>query len=164
MKKIITSALFIFGIPILFIALHLNAAENKKANNLSTKIVSPTKAKSTGQKFQLQKDQYSLEMNNKITIYNVKDYEGLSLTSNCFKKGKPFCQAYTASFKKVDTHGAKTPTPYHNNLGSTHCSLIGGSGVIVKSSTGGESDFCLFKDGSMVSSWSAYYKTYPQKQ
>ena len=175
MKRIITSTFFIFAIPMLFIVIHLNAAESTKQNRssmvnqkqknrktLQTKDAVKNTAQNTTKL--LKKDQYSVEKDNKITIYTVKDYEGLSLTSNCFKNGKPNCEAYTAGLKKVDTHNTKPTTPYNNNLGSLHCSLIGGSGVIAKSQTNGESDFCLFKDGSMVSSWSAYYKIYPQKK
>ncbi len=156
MKKIITSALFVFGLPILFLAFNLEAAENTKAK---AQKVTPTATKSVS----LKENQYSLDKDNKITVYTVKDYDGLTLTSNCFKKNKPNCQAYTSGLKKVDTQNTKPVTQYNNNMGSIHCSLIGGKGVIVKSHTGGESDFCLFKDGSMVSSWSAYYKIFPQK-
>jgi putative hemolysin len=112
----------------------------------------------------LKSNEYSLSYeNNKTTVFGTKIHEGLLLSQNCFKSKTPQCQAYTKSIQitnsKPEDH---MKSPYHNNLGAIHCELMGGKGLIAKTSTNDDSDFCQFEDGSMVSSWSAYYKTHPQ--
>lgn len=116
----------------------------------------------------LKENQYSLDKDNKITIFSTQLYDGLLLSEHCFKNTniktaaqsqKPTCEAYTKSLQKPAQKAEDNlPTPYNNNLGSIHCKLIGGTGLIAKSHKNNESDFCEFKDGSIVSSWSAYYK------
>ncbi len=114
----------------------------------------------------LKHDQYSLNYdNNKFTVFSTKTHQGLLLSSSCFKGNTPKCQAYTKSIQATNTKPQENmKSPYHNNLGAIHCELMGGKGLIAKTSTNDDSDFCQFSDGSMVSSWSAYYKTHPQSQ
>lgn len=114
----------------------------------------------------LKNNQYSLNYdNNKTTVFSTKTHEGLLLSDNCFKGKIPQCQAYLKSIQATNTKPEENmKSPYHNNLGAIHCELMGGKGLIAKTSTNDDSDFCQFEDGSMVSSWSAYYKTHPQSQ
>jgi putative hemolysin len=114
----------------------------------------------------LKNNQYALNYeNNKTIVFSTKIHEGLLLSENCFKGKTPKCQAY---FKSIQTTSSKPEenmkSPNHNNLGAIHCELMGGKGLIAKTSTNDDSDFCQFEDGSMVSSWSAYYKTHPQSR
>ena len=114
---------------------------------------------------QLQTNQYSLNMDKKIKIFSTKIHEGLLLSQDCFKTKSPKCEAYTHSLKKPASKPEDNmKSPYHNNFAAIHCELIGGKGLIAKTFDGNDDDFCLFNDGSMVSSWSAYYKTNPPNQ
>lgn len=122
------------------------------------KVQTPTMPK-------LKPHQYALSMNNKYKVIDTKIFEGLLLTQNCFKGQNPSCEAYNKSIKKVAGNPQDhMKSPFHNNIGAIHCELMGGRGMIARTPEGDQSDFCLFKDGSMVSSWSAYYKTNPPTQ
>ena len=112
----------------------------------------------------LKNNEYSLSYeNNKTAVFGTRIHEGLLLSQHCFKSKTPKCLAYTKSIQTINTKPEENmKSPYHNNLGAIHCELMGGKGLIAKTSTNDESDFCQFEDGSMVSSWSAYYKTHPQ--
>lgn len=113
----------------------------------------------------LKPNQYSLSFDNKTTVFSTQIHQGLLLSQNCFKGKTPNCQAYTKSIETTNTKPQDNmKSPYHNNFGAIHCELMGGKGLIAKTSTNDDSDFCQFPDGSMVSSWSAYYKTHPQVQ
>lgn len=114
----------------------------------------------------LKNNQYALNYgNNKTTVFSTKMHDGLLLSDNCFKGKTPKCQAYAKSVQTTNTKPEDNmKSPYHNNLGAIHCELMGGKGLIAKTSTHDDSDFCQFEDGSLVSSWSAYYKTHPQSQ
>lgn len=133
-----------------------------------------TPVKPSAQELMAQKNQPKLKANeyslsfekNKTIIFATKSHEGLLLSQNCFKSTTtPKCQAYTKSIQTQNTKPENNmKSPFHNNLGAIHCELMGGKGLIAKTSTNDDSDFCKFEDGSMVSSWSAYYKTHPQSQ
>lgn len=114
----------------------------------------------------LKENQYLLNFgNNKSTVFSTKMHDGLLLSEDCFKGKAPKCQAYIKSIQAANTKPEDNmKSPYHNNLGAIHCELMGGKGLIAKTSTNDDSDFCQFTDGSLVSSWSAYYKTHPQSQ
>lgn len=122
--------------------------------------VNPSPATTPVARRALKEHEYSLDKDNKIKTFGTRLYEGLLLSENCFKRknAKPKCSAFSKSLKKITVKAEdNTESPYHNNLGSIHCKLLGGTGLIAKSHQNNESDFCQFKDGSMVSSWSAYY-------
>lgn len=135
--------------------------------------VGSTAKKHSSTPAQLKENQYSLDKDNKITVFKTTLYDELLLSEHCFpgqalgdktttksQLKKPTCQAYTESLKTRSVKPEdKLETEFHNNLGSVHCKIMGGTGLIAKSHQNGESDFCLFKDGSMVSSWSSYYKS-----
>lgn len=127
---------------------------------------SPEELMALKNKPKLKSNEYSLSYEaNKTTVFATKNHEGLLLSQNCFKGKTPQCQAYTKSIQSTNTKPQDNmKSPYHNNFGAIHCELMGGRGLIAKTSTNDDSDFCKFEDGSMVSSWSAYYKTHPQSQ
>lgn len=128
--------------------------ELKKALNTPVKQ-NKTAASST----KLQKNQYSLDKDGKVTVFSTKVFSDLKLSEHCFKNSKslkPNCEAWDASHKKINQNDIKLKTPEMNNKAAIYCDLIGGQNVIVKTYQHSESDFCLFKDGSLVSSWSAY--------
>ncbi len=153
-------------------------AQSQSQKATPPKPAAKAKPAKTSPKKTLQENQYSLDKDNKITIFKTTLYDNLLLSEDCFPGQslgnqttpkttlkKPTCMAYTKSLNKT----TKKPednfeTPFHNNLGSIHCKLMGGTGLIAKSHENGESDFCQFNDGSMVSSWSAYYKTNPSNE
>lgn len=138
-----------------------NAKMTKEAADAKNKTQNKKIAKKQGPK--LKPNEFSLNMGNKTTVFSTQTHEDLLLSQNCFKNGKPKCDAYTNSLKKpTEKPEDHMKSPFHNNFGAIHCGLIGGKGLIAKTPSGDESDFCLFKDGSMVDSWSAYYKTNPQ--
>ena len=141
-------------------------AANSKNQDSTTKKTStkkpPTAAPLLTEKINLKPNEYLLNFDTGNKIFSTKMYEGLNLSTDCFESKVPKCDAYTKSVKKLSTQPEdKMKSPYHNNLGAIHCELMGGKGLIAKTSSGNDDDFCVFNDGSMVSSWSAYYKTHP---
>ena len=135
--------------------------QSSKTKKTSTKKP-PTAAPLLTEKINLKPNEYLLNFDTGNKIFSTKMYEGLNLSTDCFESKVPKCDAYTKSIKKLSTQPEdKMKSPYHNNLGAIHCELMGGKGLIAKTSSGNDDDFCVFNDGSMVSSWSAYYKTHP---
>ena len=136
--------------------------DDPKNPQLKCSIKIPTKPQKQVQKPKLKPNEYSLSYDaNKTTVFATKLHEGLLLSQNCFKKKTPNCLAYTKSLETTNSKPQENmKSPYHNNIGAIHCELMGGKGLIAKTSTNDESDFCQFEDGSMVDSWSAYYKTH----
>ena len=123
---------------------------------------SPAPAPSLNEKIVLKPNEYLLKFDTGDKIFSTKMFEGLNLSTDCFEFNLPKCDAYLKSLTKMATISVdKMKSPYHNNLGAIHCELLGGKGLIAKTSKGNDDDFCVFKDGSMVSSWSAYYKNHP---
>lgn len=142
-----------------------NTAQAKNAANVNAKATTPNASPATPPTPKLKPNEYSIATDKSVKIFSTSLYQGLLLSENCLKTKTPNCQAYTASLKKPATKPSDNmKSPYHNNFGAIHCQLIGGTGLIVKTYEGHDSDFCEFKDGSLVSSWSAYYKTHPQTQ
>ncbi len=86
----------------------------------------------------------------------TKKYEELILSESCFKSGKPQCQAYQVSLKKVPSSLPKTSMAPHP--AAHYCQDVGGNNRIAKDATGAQYDYCLFKDGSLIDSWSLYNK------
>lgn len=152
MKLILILTFFGFNI-----AVH---AQTKGAAHINAKTT-PTSTP----KIKLKPNEYSIATDKNTKIFSATLYQGLLLSQNCFKAKTPKCQAYTASLTKPASKPSDNmKSPYHNNFGAIHCQLIGGTGLIAKTYEGHDSDFCEFKDGSLVSSWSAYYKTNPPNQ
>lgn len=146
MKIIFTAILFISNLlltPSIF-------AEKVKTANKTT--VAANK--------KLEKDTYIFNKDDQSKQFKIKEFGNLKLTEDCFQNAKslkPNCEAYTAALIKIEDSQYKQISPYHNHQASLHCELIGGKNVIAKTSENNDMDFCLFKDGSMVSSWSAFY-------
>jgi len=107
----------------------------------------------------LGKDEYAIFYNDDYIVVKLKEYEKLDLTTNCFKKNKPNCMAYKVALEKA----APPKISYSQalNLGAIYCENVGGRNLIGNDKDLRQSNFCRFKDGSMVTSWSMYFKQYP---
>ncbi len=107
----------------------------------------------------LKSDEYAVFTDEAYKIFKTKKYEEFELDMSCFKKAKPDCVAYTMAQVKP-----KKPVFKHesiNNIAAIHCADISGKNLIALDSKKREYNFCLFKDGSMLNSWSAYFKYNP---
>ena len=137
--------------------------DDSKNPQLKCSKRTPVKADHNMKKARLKANEYTLNYGeNKSKTFTTVLYDGLLLSGDCFKDKKPKCQAFAKTTTTLNTKPQENlKSPYHNNLGAIHCELMGGKGLIAKSSSNDESDFCQFEDGSMVSSWSSYYKTHP---
>lgn len=155
-KKLFSSLIVLF---LIFFVTFLTQAAKAKTPKSGSKASKPVTETDT--KIKLAKDEYLIQYNHEKDVrFKTKEYENLELSTNCFKFNKPKCQAFEKSLLGTkEKHTDHMISPSHNNWGAIHCPLIGGENVLVKTSQGNESDFCQFKDGSLVSSWSAYYKT-----
>ena len=96
----------------------------------------------------------------KYKIFKVFEAEGLSLSSDCkVSTGKMKCQAFEASGKSIaDVHfsdGRVTPA-------SQLCSQLSGKNLIAFNSKKEEHNYCEFADGSLVNSWTLFYKYFPK--
>jgi putative hemolysin len=143
------------------------AAEAALIKGMSKRVLRPnsssnSKNQSAQNSPKLKSNEYTIASDTSRKIFSTKVYDGLLLSSHCFKTKKPSCQALAVSLKKINSDPTKNlKSPYHNNFGANHCQAMGGVGLIAKTYEGHDSDFCEFKDGSLVSSWSAYFKTHP---
>lgn len=156
--KLKTKKINILSIFLILSLLNLPLISQAESTNKKTEV--KKKSSPTPAPVKLASNEYLIQYKNKDIRFKTKTTEQLELSENCFKKNKPDCEAYKKSLvgtkESLEKHMI---SPTHNNMAAINCSLIGGEGIIVKTSSGNESDFCEFKDGSKVSSWSAYYKT-----
>lgn len=107
----------------------------------------------------LKSDEYAVFIEDKYRIFKTKKYEELEFDTSCFKGSKPDCDAY--KFSQVRPIN---PPPKHeamNNFAAIACENITGRNMIALDKDRNEYNFCLFKDGSMVNSWSMYFKYNP---
>lgn len=109
----------------------------------------------------LGKNEFAVYTNNNYEIVRIKEFNKLELGESCFKneKAEPKCEAYKVSRAKHNL--PRSQTEYTSSPGSMYCKAMGGTSKVGISETGAESDFCFFKDGSSVRSWSAYFLHYP---
>lgn len=88
----------------------------------------------------------------------VREFQQLKLSVNCFKTETPQCEAWAAAQKKADRK--KLPQALAGNPAARYCLDAGGENIIAKSE-GSELDYCRFKDGSMIEAWGLYEKFNP---
>lgn len=89
----------------------------------------------------------------------VIEKDGVTISQACFKSGKLRCQAWDAVLNKK----ALTRTPgvgVVGNPAARYCHDHNANNRIVLDRKKNEYDYCLFSDGSMIDSWSLYYKHY----
>ncbi|CAE78265.1 DUF333 domain-containing protein [Bdellovibrio bacteriovorus] len=89
----------------------------------------------------------------------VQEYQNLKLSVDCFKGKTPTCEAWSAAQKQAPR--ANLPQALAGNPAARYCLDAGGENRIAKSEKGGEFDYCLFKDGSMIEAWGLYLKFNP---
>lgn len=106
----------------------------------------------------LKDGQFTFFLENKYLIFSsVKDGE-LIYSENCKATE---CDAVKAAKKKLPFPTVKMPGMY--NPGSAYCSDHSGKPLIALDKAGDSYDFCRFKDGSLVDSWSMLFNHYPTK-
>nr|BFD57967.1 hypothetical protein CKG001_00740 [Bdellovibrio sp. CKG001] len=87
----------------------------------------------------------------------VIEKDGVTISKSCLKSGKMKCQAWDAVLNKK----ALTPTPgvgVVGNPAARYCHDYNANNLIVLDAKKNEYDYCVFSDGSMIDSWSLYYK------
>lgn len=108
----------------------------------------------------LKESEYAVFVEDKYEIFTTEKVEELELDSNCAKKKPPTCLAFLARER-----GGKGPVaPKHpglNNPAALFCEAQEGRNLIAMNFKKQEFNFCRFKDGSMVNSWSLYLKKNP---
>jgi uncharacterized protein len=109
----------------------------------------------------LKADEYAIFLDDSYKIFKTKKFQKLELALNCFKKDKPVCNAYEHSGIKPKNLSLKHESM--NNMAAVHCEAVGGRNLIALDSKNNQFNFCWFYDGSMVNSWSMYYKHNPSE-
>lgn len=110
----------------------------------------------------LNKDEYAIFIKNKYIKFKTKKYEGLELDMSCFTKSiKPVCKAY--EFSQIRPKNLKIKNEAMNNFAALTCESVFGSNLLALDFQRNDYNFCRFDDGSMVNSWSLFYKHFPKK-
>lgn len=126
-------------------------------------MVSTSFAETTLKAPKLGPNEFAVFKDEKYQIVKIKNYKSLELDESCFKSKstEPSCQAYKMSLQKFNmpANNAK----YMNSPAAEYCKAMTGKSFVGVSSTGAESDFCFFGDGSVVKSWSAFYLHFPKR-
>ncbi len=107
----------------------------------------------------LKTGEYAVFIDEAYKIFKTKIHEEFELETSCFKKDKPECDAYT--FAQVKLKNVNIKHEALNNFAAIHCANITGKNLIAFDADRKEYNFCFFKDGSMVNSWSVYFKYRP---
>ena len=108
---------------------------------------------------ELKTDEYAVFIDEAYKIFKTKTHEEFELETSCFKKDKPECDAYT--FAQVKPKNITLKHQGLNNFAAIHCADITGRNLIALDADRKEYNFCFFKDGAMVNSWSVYFKHRP---
>lgn len=134
-------------------------AQNKKAIPASQKISSPMHEEVSEKIPSLKADEFAIYLEDSYQIFKTKNFEKLELSESCFKNNKPNCIAYHVGSEKLAA--AKLSVPNATNLAAINCQNAGGRSLVALDSKHNEYNFCRFSDGSMVTSWSMYFKHNP---
>lgn len=101
----------------------------------------------------LKKGEYAVFITDAYVIFKTQKFENLELDTKCFKSKKPQCEAYAmAKIKPKDIQSLGGAT----NLAAINCENMNGRNMIAVDMQHNEFNFCRYKDGSMVNSWSMY--------
>lgn len=121
----------------------------KKNLTMSSPIQAPAHAKIPP----LKKGEYAVFITDAYVIFKTQKIENLELDTKCFKNNKPQCEAYAmAKIKPKDIESLGGAT----NLAAVNCENMNGRNMIAVDMDRNEYNFCRYKDGSMVNSWSMY--------
>ncbi len=108
-------------------------------------------------------DQFALYNQGHYQIFSLLEVDGLKLDESCKSKLKPTCAAYQVGINgKVNHQVNHKNGEFNGSPASQFCSDLGGANLIALNSQKQEFNFCEFKDGSLVNSWSLYYKRNPK--
>lgn len=109
---------------------------------------------------QVSEGEFAVFSGTKYKIFKVFEAEGLSLSGDCkVSSGKMKCQAFAASTKSIaDVHFSDARITPASQL----CSQLSGKNFIAFNSKKEEHNYCEFADGSLVNSWSLFYKYFPK--
>lgn len=107
----------------------------------------------------LKPDEYAVFYNDQYQVFKTKKQDKLEFSTNCFKNNKLDCEAFRLSQLKNVKLAIKDPEM--QNWGALYCDAIFGRNLIALDQKGNQYNFCRFQDGSMVNSWSLYFKAYP---
>ncbi len=96
----------------------------------------------------------------KYKKFRSYEEDALVLSSDCQStSGKRKCEAKLAVARATE----KTFVPEPNISPAAHlCNVVAGTSLIVLDQKKQELNFCQFSDGSMVGSWSLFYKIFPK--
>jgi|GEM_PF-3558438 len=141
-----------------FFILNTNAAEKSKPATTTVTATKPVPKKYATVP-SLKKGEYAVFIEDSYKVFKTKKFEDFELETSCFKNEKPKCDAY--SFAQVKPKPITLKHEGLNNFAAIHCSEITGKNLIAFDDERKEYNFCLFRDGSMVNSWSVYFKYHP---
>ncbi len=104
-------------------------------------------------------DHYAVFEKETYRIFKTFQFERLDLSADCLNQdNKPKCLAYLNSLN----HPIES-SKFRGSPASKICTELTGINLIAFNHKKQEVNFCEFKDGSMVNSWTLYYKHYPKK-
>jgi putative hemolysin len=108
----------------------------------------------------VKENEITVFIEDKYKIFQIKKENEVVFTKDCLDKKKT-CLAYQATEKAIPLPGPKAP-----GLGmpaADYCDAKGGRNLIAFDNKRDEVNYCFFKDGTAVGSWSMYFKHYPAK-
>ena len=135
------------------------AAKIEPVKSIVTPKLAGEKDTNSGTIPKLNSDEYAIFIDQSYKIFKTKTFEKLELSENCFKKTKPDCIAFSVSQSKPGP--VKITTEGATNLAAINCANLGGKNLIGMNSKRDQFNFCRFEDGSMITSWSMYFKYNP---
>lgn len=106
----------------------------------------------------LKPNEIAVFLDEKYTIVKTKTIDGIIFDEKCATQKA--CEAKSALAKKKEFPSA--PHPAMQNPAAHYCTSYGAKNLVAVSPTGGEVNFCHFKDGSYVNSWDLFYKHFPK--
>lgn len=134
-------------------------ANTKTTKSIITPKLAGEKDTNSGSIPKLNSDEYAVFIDESYKIFKTKTFEKLELSENCFKKTKPDCIAFAVSQSKPGP--VKITTEGATNLAAINCANVGGKNLIGMNAKRDQFNFCRFEDGSMITSWSMYFKYNP---
>lgn len=135
----------------LYVSFSVHAEENKKSN--PPKALAASKEMTFAKVPPLKKGEYAVFVQDKYVTFTTRTYETLELDAGCFKANKPECEAYVMAKTKpkdIENLGGAT------NIAAVNCELMNGRNLIATDYQKNEHNFCRYRDGSFVNSWSMF--------
>lgn len=146
--------IFIFVFATFALAVDKKSQENPtQSNNLYNKKMSDYKPTAFPK---ISPGEYAIYIDGRYEVFKTKTFENLELDLKCFKSGTPKCEAY--SFSQMKPTSSDLEKNKIVNFAAAHCHAIYGVNLVALDHKKNEFNFCRFKDGSMVNSWSVFIK------